>query len=296
MRLASTVDREGRTVVCYGTKEKCETVKENVQRRTQRETNRRTQRSGPLEVKVLRSSLVSCQHFAVRLINWLTGQVKIFRKIPRYLICLLLISVPLAAIVGNVLLHECVSFCRLNSAKDEDSISSISVPTVDYDTNSITPQCGHTSPCIKMVLADRSLWKSARLSYHQLLMATVLMHVEQKKNFGRLMIEHYRNIYSAFTDDDHDHKFSIISMTVQVFTVPTIARFLVREHNAIEQIIRYQHEFMQKYTRKTPRNLDVLDFTASEYPVILERSLHVSYFLTWSATSSGGSAPSCVYY
>jgi hypothetical protein len=63
------------------------------------------------------------------------------------------------------------------------------VPTIDYDTNSILPACGHCSPCVRMVLADRSLWKSARLTYHQFLMATVLMHLEQKRNFGRLIIE-----------------------------------------------------------------------------------------------------------
>lgn len=63
-------------------------------------------------------------------------------------------------------------------------------------------------------------------------------------------------------------------MSVQVFTVPTIARFLVRETSAIEHIIRYQHEFMQKYIRHPTRALPVLDFTGSEYPAVLDRSLH----------------------
>jgi hypothetical protein len=48
-------------------------------------------------------------------------------------------------------------------------------------------------------------------------------------------------------DDDHEFKFSIISMTVQIFTVPTIARFLVREHNAIERIVQYQHGIEQNF-------------------------------------------------
>ncbi|KAI6183003.1 E3 ubiquitin-protein ligase [Aphelenchoides bicaudatus] len=259
MRLASTVDREGRTVVCFGNKDKCDAIKENVQRRTQRDINRRTQRSGPLEVKVLRSSLVSCQHFAVRLIGWLTNQVKIFP--------------PFATIIGNILLHECSEFCRLNP-QDEDDSTTIAIPTVDYDTNSITPACGHNSPCLQMVLADRSLWKSARLTYHQFLMSTVLMHLEQKRSFGRLMIENYDSIYNHFVDDDHEHRFSIISMSVQVFTVPTIARFLVREHNAFESIVRYQQDFMQKYVRHPTHALPVLDFTGSEYPAVLDRSLH----------------------
>jgi E3 ubiquitin-protein ligase UBR2 len=256
MRLASTVDREGRTVVCYGNRDKCDAVRDNVQRRTQRETNRRTQRTGPLEVKVLRSSVVCCQHFAVRLLNWITSQVKLFP--------------PFATIVGNLLLHDCSKFCRLEADDDVEVL----IPTVDYDTNCISPSCGHQSPLVRLVLADRFLWKSARLTYHKLLMATILMHLEQKRNFGRLLIEHYDAIYADFTDDDHDDKFSIISMSVQIFTVPTIARFLIREYNAIERIVKYQHNFMEKYVKTTPRGLRVLDFTATEFPAVLERSLH----------------------
>jgi hypothetical protein len=73
-------------------------------------------------------------------------------------------------------------------------------------------------------------------------------------------------------------------MSVQIFTVPTIARFLVREHSAIEHIVRYQREFMQRYIRHPPRAPPVLDFTGSEYPAVLDRSLHsltdLSYLLS----------------
>jgi hypothetical protein len=99
------------------------------------------------------------------------------------------ISAPLATILGNVLLHECADFCRINSLDDKDSATTMAIPTVDFDTNAITPACGHFSPCVKMIRADCFLWKTARLTYHQFLMATVLMHLEQKRNFGRLMIE-----------------------------------------------------------------------------------------------------------
>lgn len=90
-KLAATVDREGRTVVSCGSEEQCLHVKDLVQvgarlwlgtsqRRTQKDTNRRTQKSGPLLVRVMRSSVVACQSFAVRLLQWLTAQVKHFRK------------------------------------------------------------------------------------------------------------------------------------------------------------------------------------------------------------------------
>jgi hypothetical protein len=121
--------------------------------------------------------------------TWITEQVKLFRKFSEnVLFNLLSVLAPLASIVGNVLLYECSKFCRANTC-DEQMEALVAVPTVDYDTNIIAPSCGHDSPGVKLVLGDRALWKSARLSYHQLLMATVLMHLEQKRNFGRLLIE-----------------------------------------------------------------------------------------------------------
>ncbi|KAI6219878.1 E3 ubiquitin-protein ligase [Aphelenchoides besseyi] len=268
MRLASTVDREGRTVVCYGNREKCDQVKDNVQRRTQRDTNRRTQRTGPLEVRVMSRALIACQTLAVRLLDWLSVQV---RQFP-----------PLATIMGNVLLHECASFCR--AMLDSNSSRPIQIPTVDFDTDSIVPPCNHQSPCVRLVLADRKLWKAARCAYHQLLMATILMHFEHKRNFGRLLVDYYEQIYRDYVDDDHDQKFSVISMAVQVFTVPTIAKSLIREQNAIEKIISYEHNFLKNWRRRGQRTLYVLDFTQNEQSVLLERSLNsmtdLSYLLT----------------
>lgn len=85
-------------------------------------------------------------------------------------------------------------------------------------------------------------------------------------------------------DDDHDHKFSVTAMTVQVFTIPTIARFLVKEEGALEMIVKYQHQFLQKYTQTGKRNLPLLDFTATPMPTVLERALYsmhdLHYFLS----------------
>lgn len=80
-KLAAIVDREGRTIVCVGPKEHCINVRQSVERRTAKDTSRRTQKSGPLLVKVMRSSVVAAQQWAVQLLQWLTAQVKVFRKL-----------------------------------------------------------------------------------------------------------------------------------------------------------------------------------------------------------------------
>lgn len=71
---------------------------------------------------------------------------------------------------------------------------------------------------------DRKLWKGARIATHQMFMVSLMMDMKHKQNFGRLIVEHYGDIYNDFVDDDHEHKFSITALTVQVFTIPTVAR------------------------------------------------------------------------
>lgn len=41
-----------------------------------------------------------------------------------------------------------------------------------------------------------------------------------------------------FIADDHDHPYSITSLSVQIFTVPTIAHYLIESHDVIFTIMR----------------------------------------------------------
>lgn len=86
-----------------------------------------------------------------------------------------------------MLLHECAKDCRNGIASHDPRRQQI--PSVDFDTSCISPPCGHKSPCVRLVLADRRLWKNARLTIHQLLMKAVLMDFEHKQNFGRLLVQ-----------------------------------------------------------------------------------------------------------
>lgn len=80
MRIATIVDREGRTIVQTGPHARCEQSKQVIERRTVRDINRRVQKSSPLEVKILKPALVAYQFFAIRLMNWLTQQAQAFGK------------------------------------------------------------------------------------------------------------------------------------------------------------------------------------------------------------------------
>lgn len=89
--------------------------------------------------------------------------------------------------------------------------------TPQKQLNKICDCLSGESNVILLMLFDRRLWKSARTAFHQLLMATILMDMEHKYLFGRLLVRKYAIIFDDFIDDDHDHSVSITSMTVQVF-------------------------------------------------------------------------------
>ena len=62
----------------------------------------------------------------------------------------------------------------------------------------------------------------ARSSYQQVFMSTMLMQPGFKKLFAVEYARSYPLLFEGFLADDHDHSDSISSMSVQLFTVPTI--------------------------------------------------------------------------
>jgi len=50
-----------------------------------------------------------------------------------------------------------------------------------------------------------------------------------------------------FITDDHEHAFSVISMSVQLFTNPTLAHYLISEQDVLANIFR---TFMSECERK----------------------------------------------
>ncbi|XP_078593152.1 E3 ubiquitin-protein ligase UBR2-like isoform X14 [Branchiostoma floridae x Branchiostoma japonicum] len=95
-------------------------------------------------------------------------------------------------------------------------------------------------PCVveRLMLADTALWKTARVQCHQIMMGSLLMDQESKKQFSVLYTRNYPQVQKDFMADDHDHGVSIISLSVQIFTVPTLARYLIMEHDLLAIVIR----------------------------------------------------------
>lgn len=103
----------------------------------------------------------------------------------------------------------------------------------------------------QIILYDHKLWKSARTSWHRLLISGMLMEYENKKKLATLFIKNYTSIMQDFIRDDHFHSFSIVSLSVQLFTVPTIAHSLIANDLAFFKLLHtYYSECVDKHVKQ----------------------------------------------
>ncbi|KAG7260794.1 hypothetical protein CRUP_006366 [Coryphaenoides rupestris] len=100
------------------------------------------------------------------------------------------------------------------------------------------PEGENSSLVDTLMLCDSKMWKGARNVYHQLLMNSLLMDLKYKKLFAIQFAKNYESLQSDYVRDDHDREYSITDLSVQIFTVPSLARMLMVEENLMTTIIR----------------------------------------------------------
>ncbi|TDG39200.1 hypothetical protein AWZ03_014378 [Drosophila navojoa] len=92
--------------------------------------------------------------------------------------------------------------------------------------------------CIRHILEyDVKLWKTARTCWHRLLISGMLMEYENKMVLAQEFSRRYATIVEDFISDDHDHSFSIVSLSVQLFTVPSIAHHLIAHEGIFDKLL-----------------------------------------------------------
>ncbi|BFG01682.1 E3 ubiquitin-protein ligase UBR1 [Drosophila madeirensis] len=92
--------------------------------------------------------------------------------------------------------------------------------------------------CIRHILEyDVKLWKTARTCWHRLLISGMLMEYDNKMVLAQEFSRRYATIVEDFINDDHDHAFSIVSLSVQLFTVPSIAHRLIAMEGIFDKLL-----------------------------------------------------------
>ncbi|KAH8416831.1 hypothetical protein KR222_006992 [Zaprionus bogoriensis] len=103
--------------------------------------------------------------------------------------------------------------------------------------------------CIRHILEyDVKLWKTARTCWHRLLISGMLMEYDNKMVLAREFSRRYATLVEDFIRDDHDHSFSIVSLSVQLFTVPSIAHHLIAQEGIFDKLLHtFYHVAIEKF-------------------------------------------------
>ncbi|XP_073339559.1 E3 ubiquitin-protein ligase UBR1 isoform X1 [Pagrus major] len=104
-------------------------------------------------------------------------------------------------------------------------------------------------PCLisRLMLHDARMFKGARKIVHELIFSSMLMETEFKRLFAIEFTKHFKQLQKDFINDDHERSISITALSVQIFTVPTLARQLIKEANVIKVIVDTVMELLHEH-------------------------------------------------
>ncbi|KAF8927096.1 hypothetical protein BGZ58_010633 [Dissophora ornata] len=96
-----------------------------------------------------------------------------------------------------------------------------------------------------LLLLDLKFWKLPRASLREVYIGTLVLSPKYKKFMAVRFAFNYLKIARAFLVVDREPELSIILFSVQLFTVPTIAEMLAREHNFVYILCQILISFFQ---------------------------------------------------
>ncbi|KAM3966089.1 LOW QUALITY PROTEIN: ubr1 ubiquitin ligase [Aphomia sociella] len=194
VELVTLIDREGRALVKCNSFQVCDKLKNDIESCTAM-FERYTSRHGPsLKVLVMHAHVIAHQIFAMKLLQWLETFVSLEPSL------------------------------RL-------AVSQVALGADAWGAS--TSLHGGGGVAAAVMQNDFRMWKAARTSWHRLLISTTLMDYTTKREMAILFTKNYGSILKDFIRDDHDHSFSISSLSVQLYTTPTLAHHLIAKHDAL---------------------------------------------------------------
>ncbi|KAM5130023.1 E3 ubiquitin-protein ligase UBR1 isoform 3-T3 [Mantella aurantiaca] len=98
-----------------------------------------------------------------------------------------------------------------------------------------------------LIMCDAKLHKGFKKVLHDLIFSSFFMEMEYKKLFAIEFVKYYKQVQKEYMDDDRDRNISVTAISVQVFTVPTLARMLIEEQSVITIITEAMLEVLPKY-------------------------------------------------
>lgn len=88
------------------------------------------------------------------------------------------------------------------------------------------------------------LWKEARAEARNVLLGGLLIEADFKRYLARMFTAHYTDIHEEGAHDDEHGTEAMATLSVQLYTVPSISRWLVQEHNALHILCSFLHHLL----------------------------------------------------
>ncbi|XP_032673468.1 E3 ubiquitin-protein ligase UBR2 [Odontomachus brunneus] len=186
-------------------------------------------------------------------------------------------SRPLKVLVlhTHVVAHQTFSMKLLNWL--QQFISHCEGFRVLFSNIALNTKLPDTSIVEGILTRDSQLWKSARTAWHRLFITGMLMEYESKKALAVVFTHNYGSVMKDFIRDDHDHSFSIVSLSVQLFTVPTLAHHLIAHHDALFTLL---NTLLSEVARRC-NAAGKLEFERNTPNTLFKRALYIFYDLRY---------------
>ena len=222
---ALVVDQTGRTLLKQGTRDECRKVQKVVIKETETSTDYQRMRgynnAGPIKSLVIDRRLLGLQEVAIRLlkrVNLLNDELELFRG-----------AYVAACQRRQWTRHEQVVTYRGTPACNPKHFLKWTWGTTEDEDMLTTVEL--------ILLSDVHTWKTVRSTMIRTLVESFLKKYENKLYLAQVFSKHYNAIYSNVNEDDHDAKYSVSSITVQLFTTPSVVYALLDSETIFESIM-----------------------------------------------------------
>lgn len=158
----------------------------------------------PIGTSILPAYVVAHQNFAIRLIEWLP---KLFHKCSGF-----------RALFAEVAL----------SMEEQDLII---LPNSDKEEK--------INAAKAILITDHRAWKELRKAWINVVIEGILKEYDSKLKFARLFARNYKFIMDEFIRDEQESDVTIVNLTVQMFTVKSIAHILIEEENLFYEVVNF---------------------------------------------------------
>ena len=200
--LTTYVDKVGQAVIVVGSYQECCAASQKIESLT------RIRHSTVLKTRVVSSAVVAHQQFATRLLAWLPSLFKV--------------SSGFRALFAEV------------------ALSSQADTALQLKRRAAVGQWKTTGPhsiAEAVLLNDISSWKQVRALWLTLLIDGLMKDHESKKALGLLFTRNYAAMARDYFADDQEQESSAMQLSVQIFTVPSLAALLLEECDALSALL-----------------------------------------------------------